>query len=171
MYTRVLLLATRLRKCVKHQWRIFLSLLPWLLYSSDSGIMLTRIKCVPVPQITLNNQRDSTAGSVTALHGPRECSACSWINCHITSASPAAVLTPVLKPLISVPVHSDCWLTRLRLQASKLFPLPSHILAHILLLDLLLSLKLEGFLRVWLRSDLIALYSGQPSPALTSRFF
>ena len=71
-----------------------------------------------------SNLSDIADRSIRAPHRLSECSFRSWFNCHITSASAAVVLNPVLKPLINVSLHSDCWLTRLRLLASKQFPFP-----------------------------------------------
>lgn len=120
-------------------------------------------------QITLFKSQRLPGSLHQSSHRLSECSACRRFNCHITSASAAVVLNPVLKPLISVSVHSDCWLTKLRLQASKLFPLPSHILLHIPFLSRFVSLKISGFLRVWLKSDLMALCSGLRSQSLTPK--
>lgn len=78
-----------------------------------------------------STQSNREAHSIRALTRPRERPSCGRFNCHITSVSVAVLLSPVVKPLISVSVHSDCWLTKLRWQESKLFPLPGHIPQHI----------------------------------------
>lgn len=103
-----------------HYWNFTCSV--WPLLSSDFWFYTCKDTILPplkkIKNNNPSNHSDSAAHSLSAPQTPIP----GWYNCHITSASAAVLLNPEFKPLISDPAHSDCWLTRQKLQASKLFP-------------------------------------------------